>query len=405
MIFKLAWRNIWRNRRRSLITISSILFAVFFAVAMRAIQLGTYDRVIDNVVNSFTGYIQVHKKGYWDDQVLDNAMELNTLPEDLKEQIEGVEAVFPRIQGFALVATEQKTKGAAIIALDPDQEDGMLGLSDKLVGGTLMGANDQALMIGEGLARSLDVQPQDTLVLLGQGYQSMSAAGKYVVAGLLKYPSPQMNNSIVLMPFSVGQELFSAYGLATSLVVQIDEPQRMQAIQRQVEALADTAYYETMNWRAMLPELVQSIQADSSGGIIMVMILYLVIMFGIFGTLLMMINERQYEFGVLLSIGLNRTKLTAIMLVEMVILAFMGVAAGALVAYPLQYYFNVNPIQLTGQMAETIEAYGWEAVMAASIDPAISFAHASGVLLLTLLISLYAVFHLKRLEPVAAMRK
>jgi putative ABC transport system permease protein len=405
MLFKLAWRNIWRSRRRSLITMSSILFAVFFAVIMRSLQFGTYDRLIENVVSSYSGYIQVHRAGYWDDQILDNAMTVGNLPTTLREKVPGIVSVLPRIESFALAASEEKTRGVLVVALNPELENAMLGLSDKTTAGTLIASGETSIMLGDRLAERLNVIPGDTLILLGQGYRGMSAAGKYPVRGLISFPSPVLSSSVAFIPYSAGESLFSMEGLATSLVVQIESDLDARIINRDILSTVDTTAVESLTWREMMPELVQTIQADSAGGVIMILILYLVISFGIFGTLLMMMNERQFEFGVLLAIGMSRVVLISVLLVEMALLALGGIFAGAAVAYPLQLYFNRNPIQFTGAAADALETYGWEAVMVSSTDLSISVAHALTVLLITAVISLYAVFVLSRLQPVDAMHR
>ncbi|MFV1980801.1 MAG: ABC transporter permease [Rhodothermia bacterium] len=394
----------WRNKRRSFITMASVFFAVFLAVAMRSMQFGTYDRMIDNVVNSFSGHIQVHKAGYWDDQIIDNAMALDDLPDRIASNVEHVTAVFPRIESFALVATDRKTKGALVIGLDPEQEEDMLGLTDKLVSGRLFGRDDESVLIGEGLAKRLDLQVADTLVLLGQGYHGVTAAGKYPVAGILKFPIPSMNSGMLLMPFAAAQDLFVADGLATSLIVRLEGVGYIDEAYADIVSISDTTLNEVLTWKEIMPELVQTIQADNAGGVIMIAILYVVVSFGIFGTLLMMMNERQYEFGVLLSIGMSRLRLIRTTLFELLVLALGGALIGVAAAYPLQYYFKINPVRLTGEMAEVTEQYGWEPVLGTSTDIWISVAQTSGVLLITLVISVYAIVSLVRLKPVQAMR-
>ena len=124
MYLKLAWRNIWRNKRRSFITIASILFAVFFAVMMRSIQLGLYAKMIDNVVGFYTGYLQIHGNGYWEEKTLDNSFEYD---EQLLEEIaqtDRVTGVIPRLEGFALSSYGESTKGAMVVGVDAKKEEG-----------------------------------------------------------------------------------------------------------------------------------------------------------------------------------------------------------------------------------------------------------------------------------------
>jgi len=115
MYLKLAWRNIWRNKRRSIITIASILFAVFFAVFMRSMQLGLYTKMIGNMVGLYTGYIQIHSNGFWNEQTLDNAFENDEKIVSSVQDIKGVKKLMPRLEGFALSSYRDLTKGALVV--------------------------------------------------------------------------------------------------------------------------------------------------------------------------------------------------------------------------------------------------------------------------------------------------
>jgi putative ABC transport system permease protein len=118
----LAWRNVWRNKRRSIITITSIAFAVLLACLMRSMQLGSYERMVENAARFYTGYIQIHQKGYWDDKVIDNVFTTSENLETIVAATMGVEEVVPRVESFALAAYETKTKGASLLGVDPEKE-------------------------------------------------------------------------------------------------------------------------------------------------------------------------------------------------------------------------------------------------------------------------------------------
>ncbi len=114
MILKLAWRNIWRNRKRSIITATSILIAVFLSLLMRSMQLGMYKHMIDNVVGSYTGYIQIHNKGYWDERSIDNAVTINDSLINKIKALKGVKEVLPRLESFGLLSAGDLTKVISI---------------------------------------------------------------------------------------------------------------------------------------------------------------------------------------------------------------------------------------------------------------------------------------------------
>lgn len=402
MTFTLAWRNLWRNRRRSFITIASILFAVFFAVFMRALQLGTYDVMIKNSVGMFTGYIQLHQDGYWNDQTINNTFAYRSSLEDSLLSNEQVTHVSPRLESFALSAHGDQTKGALVIGIHPEKEK-VLDLESQLEKGQLLAPEDKGILVSEGLAEYYTIGLNDTLVLLGQGYHGMSAAGKYFIKGIVKFKSPALNENTVVLSLSEAQWLYSTGNRLTSFVIGKENFASADQVAQELQTyVGDT--YEVMDWQTMLPELVQSIEADSAGGLIMLYILYMIISFGIFGTILMMTAERRYEFGVMLSIGMKRWRISAMVLIETIFLAILGVIAGMVLVYPFIYYFNIHPFELTGDLAKTMTDVGFEPIIPTSLDPTIALNHAAIILVISVVLSIYPSIQIHKLKPVEAMR-
>ena len=405
MLLKLAWRNIWRNKRRTIITIVSIVFAVLLSSTMRSLQLGSYERMIDNSVRFYTGYIQVHKLGYWDEQVLDNAFQL---PQGLREQIEsldGVEAAVPRLESFALASYGTRTRGAMVIGMDPEKESHLTGVEQKITEGAMVGLRDTGVLMGSGLADYLKMRVGDTLVLISQGYHGVNAAGKYAVAGLVEFGLPQLTNQVVFMPLPAAQYFFGADGLLTAIAVVTNQPKQVDEVREAILKEVDTTAYEVMGWRTMMPELIQGIEIDNISGIIMLLLLYLVIGFGMFGTFLMMTKERLYEFGVMLSVGMHRYKLQLLIFAEIVLLAAMAVLTGILLSLPVISYFSQNPISLPEEYKTAFEKFGIEPIYAFSHDPIVFTSQAWVVFIMALVLSAYPLYKIWKMDPVTAMRE
>lgn len=405
MYLKLAWRNIWRNKRRTLITIASVFFAVLLAIVTRSTQIGSYDNMIQNAVGFHTGYIQIHQKGYWDEKVLDNSM---TIGEDLEEKLNADKNVVhyvPRIESFVLASSGETSKGTMIMGIDPEKENHVTKAAEKVVEGNYFETdNDDGVLIAQGMANSLGLGLNDTLVLFGQGYHGMMAAGKYPVQGIMKFGSPDLNSSIVYLPIKRAQTLFSAEDLVTSVVLMIKKPDAADKVSDELKAILDNEKYEVMTWKEMLPEMIQMIEMDSAGGIIMIGILYAVIAFGVFGTLLMMMNERRHEFGILVGIGMKRAQLAIIVLIETLIMAFVGALAGIAGAIPIVGWFHNHPIRFSGEMAKMAEMYNMEAIMPFSVSPGIFITQAYSVLILASILSLFPVISLLRMKALNALR-
>ncbi len=405
MYLTLAWRNIWRNKRRSYITIASITFAVMLACAMRSVQLGSYERMIETAARFFTGYIQIHKNGYWEDKTIDNSFPYT---QDLMEKVasvEGVLEVVPRIESFALASFDQKTRGTMVLGIDPEKEHKLTEVKDKLVEGEYLKADDQSIMIAAGLADYLRVGIGDSVVLIGQGYHGTNAVGIYPVSGIMKFPVPEQNNSTIYLPLKEAQWLYATGDQLSSLSLVIDKANHVDRIVAGISKDVDLEAYEVMGWKELMPELVQGIEIDNLSSKVMIWILYIVIGFGMFGTFLMMTAERMYEFGVLLSIGMKRVKMQFVIFLEMALMATIGVIAGVAISLPFIIYYHFHPIYFGGEMQAAIEDFGVEAAYFFSMQPSLFYNQAWAIFLMAGILSLYPLIVIHRLKPVKAMRE
>src|SRR5512146_2427997 len=205
MIWNIAWRNIWRNKRRTLITCASIFFAIFFSLLMRSLQSGTFTNIVNNVVRSYSGYIQVHKKGYWNEKEINNSFRPGQGLIDSLGQIENVAAVIPRLESFALASSGAETKGLMVVGVDPEGEQRVTGLKENVIAGRYLSSSDSGVMIGKKAADYLGLHVGDTLVMIGQGFHGTSAAGKWPVIGILHFKSPVLDRQMVFMPLRLCQ--------------------------------------------------------------------------------------------------------------------------------------------------------------------------------------------------------
>lgn len=401
--FLLAWRNLWRNKKRTFIAASSVLFAVLLALLMRSMQRGYYDYMIDASVRMYTGYIQVHGKDYWEKRSLEESMVLDKEKVDEIKNIDGVTHTVNRFETFSLLSHGNVTKVAQIIGIGPKDEDQITGLKAKVVEGKYLQEDSKGILLAQGLAELLNAGVGDTVVIYGQGYHGVTAAELVPVQGIVKFTLPELNKSFSYLSIPYAQWVFSAPGRTTSLSIMIDNPKSVDDITEKIQKLFDKNY-EVMTWEKLSPELVQSIQVDNAQGIIMLAILYLVIAFGIFGTVMMMTAERVKEFGILISVGMKKSKLYFVTILETFFISFIGVIAGVIISLPVILYFVSNPIPLTGEMADAIVAWGFEPILPFAINPGMFFAQIWTVLAIALVSGLYPINFIRKLKPVEAVR-
>jgi putative ABC transport system permease protein len=404
MILKLIWRNLWRNSRRTLITMASIAFAVLFAILMKSFQNGVFNNLIKNVVGYYSGYIQIHQKGYWEEQVLDNSFEFNNSLIDKLQENPQLTAIVPRLETFVLASKGNTTKGCMLVGTDAEKENKLTQLKSKLIKGSYFENNEAAVLLAEGLAQRLDVTVNDTIVLFGQGFHGVMAAGKYNIKGIIHLASPAMNNAFVYLPLAATQYFLSAENRSTSISLGIDDSENTAAITQKLQKSIGKNY-EVMPWQELIPDVANHIKADGFSFYIFSGILYLIIGFGLFGTVLMMTVERQYEFGMLIAIGMKKSKLELILFGETVLITLFGVLLGILLSLPLVLYLKENPIRFGGEVAKAYEQFGFEALFPAAVDQNIFVTQSLIVLAMAVFIGLYPIWHVNRLDPVKAMKK
>lgn len=403
MYFRLAWRNIWRNKRRTAITIASVFFAVLLTVIMHSATTGLYDKMVDDVVSFSSGYIQVHKEGYWDEQVIDNAFPADPQLEKLLSEHPEIKAAVPRLESFALASSGEITKGVMVIGIVPEKEMALTHLEKFITAGTYLDPGDNAVLVSGGMAKSLGLGINDTIILIGQGYHGASAAAKFPVKGIVQLASPELNKRMVYLPLEKAQQMYDAPQLLTSVSLQLHDADDMPALLSGLRTTMDSARYEIMSWKEMMPELDQLIEADRSGHLITMNVLYLVISFGLFGTILMMTTERRREMGILIAIGMKKRILSFIILLEILLIAFLSALLGVAVSFPLLLYFVYNPVRFTGKLAEVYESYGMNPVIALSTSPSIFFTQAAIVFAISFLLAIYPMVKISRLKVVEAL--
>ena len=401
-IIKLAVRNIWRNKRRTLITAASILFAVFFAVAISAIQEGTWNHMVDSIVHSHFGYAQIHKDGYWEDKSIDNAFDPGPAFSSLNDQTHVTQLV-PRIESFALASSGVYTKGTLVIGIDPPREDKLTKIQSRVTQGDYLQSGDEGALVADGLAKYLKLEVGDTLILISQGYHGINAAGKFPVRGLVHFGSPELNKQLIYIDLQKAKWFYGTDSLVTTLVVDTDRPDAIKNTVKQMREKLGPEY-EAMDYEEMMPDLMQAKEVDTAGSQIILMVLYLIIGFGIFGTILMMLKEREYEFGILKAIGMHSGQLNLMLWLETIFLGLIGCAAGLIISFPIVYYFYKNPIEPSGQMAEAYEKFGVEPILPASIAPGIFLSQALVVFIMITILAIYPMYKIHKLKPVEAMR-
>lgn len=394
----------WRNYRRTFITSASIFFSILLAIVMTSMQEGSYDQMIKNTVGMYSGYIQVQGNGYWDDKTLEKSFEADKNLIQKLDSMPGITHYVPRLESFVLASTGEFTKGSMVVGMDPEKEKMLMNPEKNLIAGAYLSRNDNGVLVASGLAENIKATVGDTVVLFGMGYHGINAAGKYPIRGIIKMPSPQLNKQLLFISVEEAQYLFGAYGRLTALSLIIEDTRHAQRVANTMQSVVDTTAYDVMAWQEMNPDLIQTIEADRGGGYIMLIILYIVVGFGVLGTVIMMTLERRREFGILIGIGMHPVRITVMMIGEIFLMSVMGIIAGTAVALPITLWYNRNPVYFSGRMAEMMAEYGMEAILPFSVEPSIYLTQAIIVFFIAMLTVIYPISKILTQPAVSATK-
>ncbi|MGF1737059.1 ABC transporter permease [Photobacterium satsumensis] len=403
MLVKLAWRNIWRQKRRTILTAAALALTLALSLFMRSLQEGTYANNIENAARFYTGLIQLQHPEFAESHSIDDLLPMDEAFLKPAMSNPNITRILPRIESFALAASEDKSKGVMILGVDTVAEDSYSAISNRLAQGEFLAPDDQQVLIGEGVARYFGVGVGDELILYGQGYRGQTAAGLYRIKGILDFPVAQLDNQLVYMPISLAQTLYSTGNQVTAWVMDVKPLAQLPAVLSQL----NEHYKGEVNvrdWQDLAPEMAQQILMDKAGGIFIMYLLYGVVGFGLFATLLMMTLERQREFGVMLATGMLKRKIMALIGLESMMIGILGIVAGMVITTPVLVWFYFNPIELTGETAELVLDMGWDPILPMALDPLLMIDQVFIVSALLIICLIYPMWRVRRLDVVNALK-
>jgi len=405
---KMAWRNIWRNPRRSILTILAIAFASLLLVFMLSWQFGSYDTMINSSVKIHTGHVQVQAKGYQDKRAMRLVVSDPAAVGAIFDKTEGVETYTYRANAFSLVSSKERTYGAIVIGIDPVREAMVSTLGKLIRQGSYLSAGDtdQAL-VGKLLAKNLRVGLGDELVVLGQGRDGSIAATVVKVKGIFDSGQDEFDRSSIHIPLKYFQDVYAMYGAAHEVVAFGKSleyvPKIKGTVMAGIENTNKKGHLVALDWMELMPGLIEAIKMDLVSGFIFYIILIVVVAFSILNTFLMVIFERTREFGVLMAMGTTPGRLTKVLLIESASMTMVGIVLGIIAGSLITWYFQVHGIVISGA-SELMRQYGLPermfpqlSLLSVSIGPGV-------VLVITLLTALYPALKVRRLRPVEAMR-
>jgi len=405
LLLKLAWRNIWRNKRRSFITIAAVFFAVLLAVAMRGLQLGTYEVNIKTAVHLFSGYMQIQREGYLDNPSLRKSFQLNTGIIQMLQNEPSITGYAPRIYADGLISFKDNSLGTAIFGIVPQNEMAVTNFLEKVNYGEFFKSDtSNKVVVGYKLLENLKAEIGDRIVILAQGYDGILGNLIFEISGTTKTGSGEFDSGTVFMGLSKLQELLAMEGRINAAAISTADIDQVTPVKNKLNRSLMGKDLVALSWDEVMPELKQLIQLDNVSGILMLAILVIVVAFGILNTVLMSVTERFREFGISLAMGMPQVTLVFLVVIESIIITLIGLILGDLVAYGVNYYIAHNPIVFGGELGALYEQYGFLPLMKSSVKLSIFFNNSITIFIVSLISIIYPAIKVFRLEPLKGIR-
>lgn len=403
--FRLAWRNIWRQKRRTWLTALAMIFSNVLLIFMISLQFGSYDMMINNTLRMFSGQIQVQRDGYQAGQKMRQSMEgIRELASSIRQQFP-LASVAARANAFVLVSSEDRSFGTRIVGVEPANEPGVSTIPGLLTDGRYLKDADAAeIVIGSVMARNLNVKVGDELTFLGSGLDGSFAAGVVSVVGIFDSGSQDFDRSLAELPLGYFQDVFAMGNAGHVIAVSVADLKTVPAMLGPLRSIIGSQdELVVLDWETLMPGLKQAIQADMASAWFMYAVLIILVAFSVLNTQLMSVLERTREFGVIMALGIKPRRLALLVLLETFLMALLGLVVGVLLGSLLSGYFAQTGFAYPG-MDELAAKFNMPPVVYPSLAPISVMLGPMVVFVFCLFAAVYPALKLFVLRPVEAMR-
>jgi ABC-type lipoprotein release transport system permease subunit len=402
LILKIAFRNIFRQKRRTILTVLTMFGGFALAAVSIAWSDGTYAHVINMFTRNQLGHIQIHRKGYLDrPSIYKTINDYRTLGRAL-DTLPDIENWAPRLYSAGLASVGDNSSAASIIGIDPGKEEQATHFSKKITSGRTFSSNSASeAIVGKGLAIVLGASVDDSVVIVSQAADGSIANDIYRIVGVFSSDEQLSERSNLYLPLGTAQTLFVLEGRVHEIAVvcrHLDEVDETAALIRSVIQQDNLA---VATWKQFAKSFYQAMQADQQGAWIMLFVILLVVAVGVLNTVLMTVLERRREYGVLRAVGTAPGEIFRLVIYEVLIMAGISLILGAIIAYVVNYLLSVQGLPMP-------EAFTYGGItfsrMYTEVNAHSFYIPAICVILTAIVVSLFPAGKAARIEPAKAMR-
>ncbi len=328
MLLKLAWRNLWRNKRRSLIVLISIIVGVAILLINEGFTNGLVYSMLSNQVKTHTSHIQIHANGFNSDKQIESI-----LPDQRKvlneiEKQEFVKKYSKRVVAFGLLTSPSGSAGCALTGVEHDKESNITNISERIVEGAYLTGKTKEIVIGKKMAEKLDVKIGSKVVLVSNSYEGIVENRLFRISGIYKSSNSNHDKMYIYVNLKDSQDMLALGNNINELAIITDNTENVYVYKESLINTLNDKAYEVLSFEDLNPMIMAYIGSYKQMIYVMYMIFVIAALFGIINTMLMSVFERVQEIGILMSLGMKKSKIFMMIIQEALVLGGFGTAVG-----------------------------------------------------------------------------
>ncbi|MBI5194068.1 MAG: ABC transporter permease [Nitrospirae bacterium] len=404
IFLKMAWRNIRRNLRRTIITLSAITFGLAAMIVFFGFTDGFHAQWVENTVKAYTGHIQIYRSGYRDDPQLNRSIaNAAEIIKELKTE-SAVDTYAERVEVQGLISTAENSYGVLIRGIDPGEEVKITGIKERIIkGGYLNKDKGRGVLIGYRLAEKLNAEIGDKIVLMVQATDGSLTAELFRLQGTFRMGAVELDSSFAVVTLKDAQALSLLGNRVTEIAVMLKSPGDVLPVSKQLKERLVPSGYEVYTWEELMPALQEMIGLDNIFMYLILLVVLVVVALGILNTMIMSIMERTREFGIMMAVGTSPRNVILLVMLESFFIGIIGIIFGAGIGIGVNRIISIKGFNLS--------RWGGATEFFAILDPVIypetdliNVLWSCAIVFLTaLIVSLYPAVRAARLRPAEAM--
>jgi ABC-type lipoprotein release transport system permease subunit len=403
VLFRLAWRNLWRNHRRTLIMLAAITLGVWAMIFMTALMRGMVSQMVADGISALPGHVQVHHPDYRDDPSIANLIPITDTELSARFEDAGFVKWASRVRVPAVITSEYESRGLTLLGIDPDSERDLTFVDyDTVEGRFLSSSDDSGIVIGRKLASTLNTQIGKRVVLMSQDPDNDIADRGFRVVGLFDANVQSFEENYLFAGKATVQKMLRIGDQVSEFVVLGDDYRDVEADFEKVSQLVD-GNVEVKRWFELDPYLGTMLGVMDGFVLVWIVVIFLALSFGLVNTLVMAVFERVREIGLMLALGMKPINILVQIIVESLLLLAIGLAMGSALAW-----VSVQPIKDgidVSIVGEGLDMWGMSSVLYPELLLSDVVLANVVVLALGFLASLSPAWRASRYEPIEAITK